>query len=198
MLLGHGAGGGITAPDLLRVAAIAKDAGMAVGLVEQPYRVAGRRPAAPAAQLDTAFVAITAAARKALARKGIRNVPLVVGGRSSGARVACRTAQRLGATGVLALAFPLQPPRRRSGHEPPSRLSELLGAAVPVLVVQGERDPFGSADAVRAAVTEALAWQATPEGGAEITVSTAGGADHALRKGIDPVIISAWLARFLP
>jgi predicted alpha/beta-hydrolase family hydrolase len=193
LLLGHGAGGGITAPDLLKVATIAQSAGMAVGLVEQPYRVAGRRPPAPAAQLDAAFVAVAAAARKRLARIGLSGIPVIVGGRSSGARVACRTAQLIGASGVLALAFPLQPPRRRSGSEPPSRLPELLAAAVPVLVVQGERDPFGGDVDLVAALGSAGA-AAT----ANLVVATAAGADHSLRKGIDVVKISAWLARFLP
>jgi predicted alpha/beta-hydrolase family hydrolase len=184
LLLGHGAGGGITAPDLLKVAAIAQGEGMAVGLVEQPYRVAGRRPAAPAPQLDAAFVAVVAAARK-----GVPRIPVIVGGRSSGARVACRTAHLVGASGVLALAFPLQPPARRSGYEPPSRLPELLGAGAPVLVVQGERDHFGAANDLARALGSA--------GAVDVTVAGAPGADHSLRKGIDPVKISTWLTRFL-
>jgi uncharacterized protein len=163
---------------------------MAVGLVEQPYRVAGRRPAAPAPQLDLAFMAVVAAARKALARKGLSGIPVIVGGRSSGARVACRTAQLVGASGVLALAFPLQPPTRATGHVPPSRLPELVAAGVPVLLVQGERDPFGS----DAALVQAIG----PSRAADVTVTTAAGADHSLRKGIDAVKISTWLARFLP
>jgi hypothetical protein len=193
LLLGHGAGGGITAPDLVKVSGIAQSAGMAVGLVEQPYRAAGRRPPAPAPQLDTAFVAVVAAARKALARKGLSGTPVIVGGRSSGGRVACRTARLAGASGVLALAFPLQPPLRRSGVAPPSRLPELRAAGVPVLVVQGERDPFGSdADLVRALGPAGSASEA------DITILTAPGADHSLRMGIDALKISAWLARFLP
>jgi predicted alpha/beta-hydrolase family hydrolase len=196
LLLGHGAGGGITAPDLLRVAAIAQSAGMAVGLVEQPYRVAGRRPPSRAPQLDAAFVAVASAARtalannKGLARKGDSGIPVIVGGRSSGARVACRTGHLIGANGVLALAFPLQPPRRRSGHEPPSRLPELLAAGAPVLVVQGERDPFGAG--------AALALVLASSGASDVTVTTVPGADHSLRKGIDAAKISTWLARFLP
>lgn len=163
---------------------------MAVGLVEQPYRVAGRRAPAPAAALDAAFIAVAAAARRTLARKGLSGLPVILGGRSSGGRVACRTAPLIGAGGVIALAFPLQPPRRRSGSEPPSRLPELLGARVPVLVVQGERDPFGT----DVDVTRALAPVDVPD----ITILTAPGADHSLRKGIDVVKISTWLARFLP
>ncbi len=190
LLLGHGAGGGITAPDLLRAATIAGEAGMAVGLVEQPYRVAGRRAPAPAPQLDAAFIATAAAARKALVRKGNSVSPIIVGGRSSGARVACRTAARIGAAAVLALAFPLQPPTRRSGHVPPSRLPELQDAGVPILVVQGERDPFGSATAVNAVLRLGAVRNAD--------VFTAAGADHSLRKGIDALMLSTWLSRFLP
>jgi hypothetical protein len=163
---------------------------MAVGLVEQPYRVAARRPPSPAPQLDAAFIAVAAAARKALVRKASTPSPIIVGGRSSGARVACRTARQIGAAGVLALAFPLQPPRRRTGHEPPSRLPELRDAGVPILVVQGERDPFGSA----AVVSGSIAAAAIPD----VLVQPAPGADHALRKGIDVLMIGTWLARFLP
>jgi predicted alpha/beta-hydrolase family hydrolase len=168
---------------------------MAVGLVEQPYRVAGRRPPSPAPQLDAAFEAVATAARKALVRKGLVGkgqaaAPIIVGGRSSGGRVACRTAARIGAAAALALAFPLQPPPRRSGLLPPSRLPELREAGVPILVVQGDRDPFGSA----AVLTEAL----TNAGVDDAIVQPAPGADHALRKGIDPVMICNWLARFLP
>jgi hypothetical protein len=190
LLLGHGAGGGICAPDLQRVCAIAAAAGMAVGLVEQPYRVAGRRAPAPAQQLDAAFVAVAVAARKALRRKKNATDPLIVGGRSSGARVACRTAGLVGAAGVLALAFPLQPPSRRPGYEPPSRLPELRSAGVPILVIQGDRDAFGSATTL----AETLAAEPVDE----VTVAAAAGADHSLRKGIDPILISTWLSRFLP
>lgn len=109
--------------------------GHAVALVEQPYRVAGRRaPVTAAARLDEAFRAAVA-----MARAGVGEVPLVVGGRSAGARVACRTATALGAAGAVALAFPLHPP----GRPDRSRVEELRGAGVPLLVVQGERDPFG-------------------------------------------------------
>ena len=139
LVLGHGAGGGITARDLATATDVALSLGTTVVLVEQPYRVAGRRSPAPAAHLDTAWVATV----EHLRADTLGSLPLVVGGRSSGARVACRTADRLGAYGVLCLAFPLQPPRRRTGAEPPSRLDELDGVTAPVLVVQGARDPFG-------------------------------------------------------
>jgi uncharacterized protein len=131
LVLGHGAGDGIGAPDLLLAREAALELGMGVALVEQPYRVLGRRNAPPAPHLDEAWVAVCAALRER-APAGTR---LVTGGRSSGARVACRTAQATGAAGVLCLAFPLQAKA--------SRQPELDGAGVPVLVVQGERDRFG-------------------------------------------------------
>ncbi len=189
LLLGHGAGGGIAAPDLQLVARLADSVGLAVGLVEQPYRVAGKRAPAPAAQLDAAFLAVIKAARAAARRKGLQSTLLLTGGRSSGARVACRTALAGAAGGVVALAFPLRPPRA-PGRERPSRLPELMGAGVPVLVVQGERDPFGSAAELRADLL------ATP--GRGIAVVEAPGADHSLRKGVDALAVTGWLARFLP
>lgn len=135
LVLGHGAGGGVAAPDLVAAAGAARDEGFAVALVEQPYRVAGRRSPAPAPQLDAAWLAVIAHLRAA----GLDGLPLVAGGRSSGARVACRTAAEGGAAAVLCLAFPLHPP----GRPDKSRLPELEAVGVPVLVVQGERDPFG-------------------------------------------------------
>ncbi len=131
LVLGHGAGGGVTAPDLVTAAKVANEAGLSVALVEQPYRVAGRRSAAPAHQLDAAWTAVVEAVRG--------DLPVLCGGRSSGARVACRTAAATGAAGVLCLAFPVHPP----GRPEKTRLAELDAVAVPVLVVQGERDPFG-------------------------------------------------------
>lgn len=137
LVLGHGAGGGVDAPDLQAVREVALELGYGVALVEQPYRVAGRRSPAPAHQLDAAWLAVI----EALDPIG---GPLIVGGRSSGARVACRTAARAGADGVLCLAFPLHPP----GRPEKTRLGELEAVEVPVLVVQGERDPFGMPPAV--------------------------------------------------
>jgi predicted alpha/beta-hydrolase family hydrolase len=131
LVLGHGAGGGVSAPDLMTATRAALDASVSVALVEQPYRVAGRKSPAPAHQLDTAWVTVI----EALAP----DVPLIVGGRSSGARVACRTAAATGAVGVLCLAFPVHPP----GKPEKSRLDELDAVTVPVLVIQGESDPFG-------------------------------------------------------
>jgi predicted alpha/beta-hydrolase family hydrolase len=139
LVLGHGAGGGVTAPDLVAATAVAREHGVTVALVEQPYRVAGRRSPAPAHQLDTAWTEVV----ERLRARQLRGLPLLVGGRSSGARVACRTAGQTGAIGVLCLAFPLQPSRRAGATPAPSRLAELDAVAVPTLVVQGARDPFG-------------------------------------------------------
>jgi predicted alpha/beta-hydrolase family hydrolase len=139
LALGHGAGGGVTARDLVAVTEVARSESISVALVEQPYRVAGRRSPAPAHQLDAAWTTVVDQLRRA----DLHGLPLIVGGRSSGARVACRTAAETGATGVLCLAFPLRPPRRTGGAPPPSRLAELDAVNVPTLVVQGSRDPFG-------------------------------------------------------
>jgi uncharacterized protein len=140
LVLGHGAGGGVAAPDLIAAQRAALGAGLAVALVEQPYRVAGRRSPPAAPRLDLAWTAIV----QWLAAHQLNGCALVVGGRSSGARVACRTAQATGARAVLCLAFPLQPPARAGATKvAPSRQPELDGAGVPVLVVQGRSDRFG-------------------------------------------------------
>jgi uncharacterized protein len=140
LVLGHGAGGGVSARDIIAVTNAALEASIAVALVEQPYRVAGRRSPAPAKQLDAAWIAVLGDLRAG----PLAGVEVVTGGRSSGARVACRTAGATGAAGVLCLAFPLVPPRRRTATEPPpSRIGELEGVEVPVLVIQGVSDPFG-------------------------------------------------------
>ncbi|GLV99602.1 alpha/beta family hydrolase [Streptomyces lavendulae] len=132
LALGHGAGGGIEARDLAALAAALPARGVTVALVEQPWRVAGKKVAAAPGTLDAGWRAVWPVLR----RPGL---PVVAGGRSAGARVACRTAVELDAAGVLALAFPLHPP----GRPEKSREAELLGAGRPVLVVQGGRDPFG-------------------------------------------------------
>lgn len=139
LILGHGAAGGVTSRDLVAATNAALSQDVSVALVEQPYRVAGRRSPGPARQLDAAWIAVVDHLRDG----ELRGLPLVVGGRSSGARVACRTAEETGANGVLCLAFPLQPPRRSEGEARPSRLSELDAVSVPTLVVQGLRDQFG-------------------------------------------------------
>src|SRR3954453_14657194 len=129
LVLGHGAGGGVSAPDLMTTTRAALDAAVSVALVEQPYRVAGRKSQAPAAQLDAAWEAVV----EALAP----SVPLITGGRSAGARVACRAAAATGAAGVLCLAFPVHPP----GKPEKSRLDELDAVAVRGPVVRGGGAP---------------------------------------------------------
>ena len=167
LVLGHGAGGGVGARDLQ----VAKDSALAshvsVALVEQPYVVAGRRSQAPARQLDAAWIAVIDHLRD--------DRPLIVGGRSAGARVACRTVAGTGAAAVLCLAFPVHPP----GRPEKSRLDELDAVKVPVLVVQGERDPFGI----------------PPDGPTRTVVRVAG--DHGLKSDLQAVgaAVRDWLPR---
>jgi predicted alpha/beta-hydrolase family hydrolase len=138
LILGHGAGGGIGSPDLVIATEAALAEGVTVALVEQPYRVAGRRSPPRADHLDAAWIAVV----EDLRAHELGAQPLILGGRSLGARVACRTAAELGAVAVLCLAFPLKPPSR--GRTPrPDRLPELDGVPVATLVVQGSSDPFG-------------------------------------------------------
>ncbi|MFG3283023.1 alpha/beta family hydrolase [Streptomyces sp. NPDC048111] len=132
LAVSHGAGGGIEARDLQALAGALPPLGVSVALVEQPWRVAGKKLAPAPKTLDTGWRDLWPAVAK-------RGLPVVAGGRSAGARVACRTAAELGAAGVLALSFPLHPP----GRPEKSRAPELLGAGVPALVVQGGNDPFG-------------------------------------------------------
>jgi predicted alpha/beta-hydrolase family hydrolase len=144
LVLGHGAGGGVGTPDLTTIARCLPRSGVSVLLVDQPWVVGGRKVAAPPPTLDRGWLAVLAA----LSAQGLQG-PLLVGGRSAGARVACRTAEAVGAAGVLALAFPLHPPGAR-----PSRLPELdlpAAAGLPVLVLQGTRDSFGGPADVPAA-----------------------------------------------
>ncbi|WP_020525074.1 alpha/beta hydrolase family protein [Catelliglobosispora koreensis] len=157
LALGHGAGGGVDAPDLVAVREAALANKVAVAMVTQPYRVAGRRAPAPAPALDEAWLAVMAALKP--------KVPLVVGGRSSGARVACRTAALSKAVGIVALAFPLHAP----GKPEKSRASELL-TGVPTLVVNGDSDPFGVP---------------SPTKGVQVTIIP--GARHDLRKDLNAV-----------
>ncbi|MBB6571095.1 putative alpha/beta-hydrolase family hydrolase [Kribbella sandramycini] len=132
LALGHGAGGGIDSGDLAALAARLPKQDINVFLIEQPWRRAGKKLAPAPKVLDEAWIAIIGQLRV--------RTPLVIGGRSAGARVACRTASSLGASGVLALAFPLHAP----GKPEKSRVAELQGAGLPTLVVQGERDTFGT------------------------------------------------------
>ncbi|MEU5991147.1 alpha/beta family hydrolase [Spirillospora sp. NPDC047418] len=148
LVLTHGSNGSVDAPDLLAVRETALGLGGAVARVTQPFRFAGRRaPGSPVKQ-DEAWLEIIG-----LVRKGFADVPLVQGGRSNGARVACRTAAAAGAAGVLALAFPLHPP----GRPDKTRVDELRSAGVDVLVVNGDRDPFGVPDEADAAHVAVLA-----------------------------------------
>jgi predicted alpha/beta-hydrolase family hydrolase len=147
VVLGHGAGGSTWSADLLALTSLTAD-GWLVVLVEQPWRVAGHKVATPPAQLDVAWLAVMAALTSG---RGAPPRPLVVGGRSAGARVACRTAAAVGADAVLALSFPLVAPGRRGR----SRAAEALlvtGAGTPLTVIQGERDPFGRPEEIRAAL----------------------------------------------
>ncbi|MFJ6771257.1 alpha/beta family hydrolase [Kitasatospora sp. NPDC091257] len=132
LALGHGAGGGIEARDLVALAGKLPARGITVALVEQPWRVAGRRLGPAPRTLDLGW-------RPVAERLAGQGLPLVVGGRSAGARVACRTGAATGAVGVVALAFPLHPP----GKPEKSRAGELLESALPTLVVQSAADPFG-------------------------------------------------------
>ena len=168
LVVGHGAGGGVDAPDILALHDAATASGVRVVLATQPYRVAGRKAPAPAAQLDEAWMAIVAAL-------GVRDRPLIVGGRSSGARVACRTAAALGAAGVLCLAFPLHPP----GKPEKSRAGELPDD-LPTLVLNGDRDAFG-----------------VPSPGPHREVAVRPGATHDLRKDVKGTASLAvdWLRR---
>ena len=138
LVLGHGAGGGVAAPDLTAATAAARELGFEVALVEQPYRVAGRKVPPPAPVLDAAWIAVLSTLLPGLPA----DLPLITGGRSSGARVACRTAGETGADAVLCLAFPLIAPARKDGVRP-SRQAELDAVGVPLLVIQGRTDSFG-------------------------------------------------------
>ena len=163
LVLGGGAGGSVEAADLAAVSAAVVGAGWRVLRVEQPWRVGGKRIAPAPARLDVGWAAVL----HHLRGQGDLTGPLVLGGRSAGARVACRSAAAEGAAGVLALAFPLHPP----GRPERSRADELTAVAVPMLVVQGERDPFGGPPELRAAVPAA-------------TVRAVPG-DHSLRQALD-------------
>ncbi len=173
LVLGHGAGGGVTSRDLVTVTDVALSEGVSVALIEQPYRVSGRRSPAPARQLDVAWTAVIDRLRDG----ELKGLALVVGGRSLGARVACRTAAATGAVAVLCLAFPLQPPRRSAAAPARSRLPELDEVTVPTLVVQGARDPFGI----------------PPASTLRTVVQVAG--DHSLRTDLGAVAdaVRAWL-----
>jgi uncharacterized protein len=173
VVLGHGAGGGIEAPDLVGATEAARSAGLSVALMEQPYRVAGRRSPAPVSQLDEAWTAVVSQLRDG----PLSGLPILSGGRSLGARVACRTAAETGSVAILCLAFPLHPP----GRPEKSRLPELDALRVPTLVVQGESDPFG-----------------TPPDGPNRTVVRIPGT-HSLKSSANvAAAVSDWLAKVIP
>ncbi|MFC7424494.1 alpha/beta family hydrolase [Nocardia tengchongensis] len=173
LVLTHGSGGGVDAKDLLAVRDSGVAMGGAVALVTQPYRVAGRRAPGKADVQDAAWLEIIAALRKK-----VRGVPVIQGGRSNGARVACRTAREAGARGVVALSFPLHPP----GKPEKSRRDELLAAGdIEVVVVNGARDPFGIPDAADATEVHVIAGQA-----------------HSYRAGFEEIVATfePWLERW--
>ncbi|MGH2956721.1 MAG: alpha/beta hydrolase family protein [Solirubrobacterales bacterium] len=174
LVLGHGAGGGVEAPDLVAARDVALAEGLTVALVEQPYRVAGRRSPAPAKQLDAAWIAVL----ERLRERELSGLEPIVGGRSLGARVACRTLEKTGGAAVLCLAFPLQPPARKGKARPPSRVEELEAVSVPMLIVQGESDQFGM-----------------PEPAPAREVAKVPG-NHSLRK--DPEAVAAAVRDWLP
>jgi predicted alpha/beta-hydrolase family hydrolase len=173
LVLGHGAGGGVESRDLVAVTEVAQAEGVSVALVEQPYRVAGRRAPAPPARLDEAWTAVLDHLRAG----ELGDLPLIVGGRSLSARVACRTAEATGAIAVLCLAFPVHPP----GRPEKSRLEELDAVTLPTLVVQGESDPFGM-----------------PPPGPHREVARVRG-DHGLKADLEAVstAVRDWLRRIL-
>jgi predicted alpha/beta-hydrolase family hydrolase len=177
LVLGGGAGGSVRSVDVLAVTAAAADAGWRVVLVEQPWRVAGKKIAPAPPRLDIGWAAVMDRLRAG----GLLTGPLVLGGRSAGARVACRSAADQGADGVLALAFPLHPP----GRPEKSRAEELLAVAAPIVVVQGETDAMGAPDAVAAVLAgrPAASVYAVP-------------GDHGLKK--NPALVGAaavaWLS----
>ncbi|MET0614441.1 MAG: alpha/beta family hydrolase [Thermoleophilaceae bacterium] len=174
LVLGHGAGGGVEAPDLIAATAAAQTQGFSVALVEQPYRVAGKRSSPAAKQLDAAWIPVV----EDLMADDFDGLPLISGGRSAGARVACRTAEATGAAAVLCLAFPLQPPARAGKEPSPTRQPELDAVEVPMLIVQGESDRFG-----------------IPEPGPNREVVRVRG-DHSLRSDREAVsaAVERWLA----
>jgi predicted alpha/beta-hydrolase family hydrolase len=176
LVLGHGAGGGIEAVDLVAVTTAAAGAGWRVVRVEQPWRVAGKRVAASPPKLDDGWRAVLAQLRT----DGVLAGPLVLGGRSAGARVACRSVAEQQAAGVLALAFPLHPP----GKPEKSRATELTAVAAPLVVVQGETDAFGAPADVATVLS----------GHAKASVYAVPG-DHSLKRNVNVVAAAAlsWL-----
>ncbi len=173
LVLGHGASGGVGSPDVVAVRDVALEEQVSVALVEQPYKVAGRRSPAPAGQLDASWTAVVDHLRAG----ELADLPVIAGGRSLGARVACRTAQATRAVAVLCLAFPVHPPGRPEAN----RLDELDAVTVPVLVIQGDRDPFGT----------------PPPADGRVVVPVPG--DHSLKTDVAAVAaaVRAWIPRIV-
>jgi predicted alpha/beta-hydrolase family hydrolase len=173
LVLGHGAGGSVDAPDLAAASAAAVAHHCSVVLVEQPYRVAGKRSSPRPEKLDEAWMAVLGELRDG----DLGELTLIVGGRSAGARVACRTAAQSGATAVLCLAFPEHPP----GKPEKTRQPELDAVELPTLVVQGESDPFGR-----------------PKPGPRRELVLVPG-NHSLKADLDAVAgaVDGWLSRVL-
>lgn len=193
LLLGHGVGGGVEAPDLQALAFALPKEGVEVVLVEQPWRVAGKRIGPAPKTLDLAWRAVLTrwnedAARERSGHGRGGGVPVLVGGRSAGARVACRTGLDTGAFGVLALAFPLHPP----GKPEKSRAEELVATGLPTLIVQAGADPFGTPGEFP-----------TLPASHQLVALPAGGHDFAVRKDQVPVVdgvpeaVAAWIASVL-
>ncbi|MFE9771002.1 alpha/beta family hydrolase [Streptomyces sp. NPDC005931] len=174
----HGAGGGIEARDLRALAEELPAHGITVALVEQPWRVAGKKVAPAPKTLDTGWRGVW----PALTAPGL---PVISGGRSAGARVACRTARELGARAVLALSFPLHPP----GRPERSRADELLGAGVPALVVQGGNDPFGRPEEFPEGAYELVE---VPHGDHGLTVPKRAGITQEEALGIVTDAVTRW------
>ncbi|MDQ1722267.1 MAG: uncharacterized protein QOI26_2001 [Pseudonocardiales bacterium] len=176
LVIGHGAGGSIEAPDILAVRKACLAAGINVARVIQPYRVAGKKAVPPSGTLDQAWRAVIASLGR---RRVLAGLDFVYAGRSSGARVACRSAAdeltRPRPIGVVALAFPLHPP----GRPEKSRLPELAGVPVPVLVVQGVNDPFGMPEPAPGRIVEQLP------------------GDHGLKRDTARIgeLVASWISR---
>ncbi|MFI7585223.1 alpha/beta family hydrolase [Kocuria sp. M1N1S27] len=189
--LGHGAGGGAGARDLVALAETLPRHGVTVVRHEQPWVLAGRRIAPRPAVLDAGWLAAAAAVAELAA-----GVPVAVGGRSAGARVACRTAAAVGAAAVVCLAFPLHPP----GRPERSRAEELLRPTVPVLVAQGTRDAFGTADEITAAAAGAPAVEVLPVGGADhaMAVGRSGPVDQEAALALLAAAVGPFLRRSVP
>jgi uncharacterized protein len=164
LVLGHGAGGGVSAADLELLARSLPALATTVVRFEQPWRTAGRTVGAPPPKLDDAW---RAALGWLMEQEWAARHPLLVGGRSAGARVACRTASDTNPAAIVCLAFPLHLP----GRPEKSRAAELLAPTAPRLVLQGSKDSFGTPAEIRAAI-------GTAEG---VNVVELPGADHSYR-----------------